>query len=134
MEWSEFVYLEAQREAQKERIWNFLQQILDGSSWSVYTDLSAEVTVTEKIDRLERRLRNEGRQKGLQEGLQQGEALMLLQLLRLKFGPLGSKVEKQVRSADTDLLLEWGTRILSVERLEDVLQSYEQQEKSGIPH
>lgn len=57
-----------------------------------------------------------------QEGRQEGEALMLLQLLRLKFGPLAAEVEDRVRSADADRLLEWAKRVLSADHLEDVFK------------
>jgi hypothetical protein len=77
-----------------------------------------ETMLAESIDRWNRELREEGRQEGRQEG----EALMLLQLLRLKFGPLESEVEEQVRSADVDQLLEWGKRVLSADLLEDVFK------------
>ena len=40
----------------------------------------------------------------------------------MKFGPLDAATEERVRSADADRLLEWGERILSAERLEDVLR------------
>jgi hypothetical protein len=68
--------------------------------------------LAENIDRWNRELREEGRQEGIQEG----EARMLLQLLRLKFG-------SGVHSAEADRLLEWGKRVLSAELLEDVFQS-----------
>jgi predicted transposase/invertase (TIGR01784 family) len=77
-----------------------------------------ETMLAESIDRWNRELREEGRQEGRQEG----EALMLLQLIRLKFGPLAPEVEKRVRSADADRLLEWGKRVLSADRLEDVFK------------
>ena len=74
--------------------------------------------LAESIDRWNRELREEG----VQEGLQKGEARMLLQLLRLKFGPLDSETEERVRSADADSLLEWGKRVLSTETLADVFR------------
>ncbi|MES1245057.1 MAG: Rpn family recombination-promoting nuclease/putative transposase [Acidobacteriota bacterium] len=76
-----------------------------------------ETMLAESIDRWNRELREEG----LQEGLQKGEARMLLQLLRMKFGRLEPEVEERVRSADADRLLEWGRRVLNAELLEDVL-------------
>jgi hypothetical protein len=57
-----------------------------------------------------------------QEGYREGEARMLLRQLRLKFGPLDSTLEEQVRSADADRLLEWGERVLDAELLEDVFR------------
>jgi predicted transposase/invertase (TIGR01784 family) len=71
----------------------------------------------DSIDRWTRETREEGRQEGRQEG----EARMLLRLLRLKFGSLAPEVEERVRSTDADRLLEWSERVLTAERLEDVL-------------
>jgi flagellar biosynthesis/type III secretory pathway protein FliH len=81
-----------------------------------------ETMLAESIDRWNRELREEGRLEGRQEGLQEGEARMLLQLLRLKFGPLESEVEERVRSAEADRLLEWGKRVLSAKTLTDVFR------------
>ena len=69
--------------------------------------------MVEKIDR-------EIWEKNFQPGVQEGEALVLLRLLRLKFGPLAPEAEERVRSADADRLLEWGDRVLTAERLQDV--------------
>lgn len=74
--------------------------------------------LAESIDRWNRELREEGRQEGRQEG----EALMLIQLLRLKFGPLAPEVEERVHSAGSDRLLGWGRRVLSAETLADVFK------------
>lgn len=62
----------------------------------------------------------EGRQKGIQEGRQAGEASLLLRLLERKFGRLNPQIRKRVRSADAESLLDWGERVLTAERLEDV--------------
>ena len=64
--------------------------------------------------------RQEGHQEGLQEGLQKGEANLLLRQLERKFGRLDSRTRKRVQSADAERLLDWGTRLLEAERLEDV--------------
>ena len=64
--------------------------------------------------------RQEGLQEGLQKGLQKGEANLLLGLLERKFGRLHLKTRKRVQSADTERLLDWGMRVLTAERLEDV--------------
>ena len=47
---------------------------------------------------------------------------MVLQLLRLKFGPLDPETEERVHSADADRLLGWSERILTAESLEDVFR------------
>jgi hypothetical protein len=70
--------------------------------------------LAESIDRWNRELQ--------EKSYREGEARMLLRQLRLKFGPLDAATEERVRSADADRLLEWGDRILSAERLEDLFQ------------
>jgi predicted transposase YdaD len=85
-----------------------------------------DTMLAEKIDRWNRELweraLHEGRQEGREEGRQEGEARILLQLLRLKFGTLEPEIEEQVRSADSDRLLEWSRRILNAESLRDVFR------------
>jgi hypothetical protein len=73
-----------------------------------------------RVEEWNRILREEGRQEGLQEGLQKGEATLLLRLLEQKFGRLDSRTRKRVQSAGAERLLDWGTRVLTAERLEDV--------------
>lgn len=77
-----------------------------------------ETMLAESIDRWNQELREKSREEGRQEG----EGRLVLRLLRLKFGPLESEVEERVRSADADRLLEWGERVLTAERLEDVFR------------
>jgi predicted transposase/invertase (TIGR01784 family) len=77
-----------------------------------------ETMLAEKIDRWNREIREEGREEGRQEG----EARLVLRLLRLKFGPLEPEHEERVRSADPDLLLVWGERVLTAESLQDVFR------------
>lgn len=62
----------------------------------------------------------EGLQKGIQEGRQKGEAALLLRQLERKFGQLDAKTRRRVQSADAERLLDWGERVLTAERLEDV--------------
>ncbi|HSG40550.1 MAG TPA: DUF4351 domain-containing protein [Thermoanaerobaculia bacterium] len=71
--------------------------------------------LAESIDRWNREIREEGRQEG--------EARVVLQLLRLKFGPLAPEIEERVSSADAERLLEWSGRILTAESLQDILRS-----------
>ncbi len=73
-----------------------------------------DTMLAESIDRWNREI--------LEKGRQEGEAQMMLRLLRLKFGPLEPAIEERVRSADTDLLLEWGERVLTAQSLEDVFR------------
>jgi predicted transposase YdaD len=93
-----------------------------------------ETMLAENIDRWNRQIREEGREEGRQagreegrqagreEGRQEGEALVVLRLLRLKFGPLAPEVEERVRSADADRLLEWSERVLTAERVQDLFR------------
>lgn len=73
-----------------------------------------ETMLAENIDRWNRELREEGRQEG--------EARLVLRQLRLKFGPLDPEIEKRVRSADPERVLEWGERVLTAENLQDVFR------------
>lgn len=51
---------------------------------------------------------------------EEGEAIFLLRLLEQKFGRIDPRTRKRVQSADAERLLDWGTRVLTAERLEDV--------------
>lgn len=61
-------------------------------------------------------------QAGREQGRQEGEFRVVLRLLRAKFGPLAPETEDRVRAAEEDRLLEWGERVLTAERLEDVFR------------
>ena len=65
--------------------------------------------------------RQEGRQQGRQEGRSEGQAELLLKQLRLRFGDLPAAVEPRVRAATSEELDRWAERVLSAERLDDVL-------------
>jgi hypothetical protein len=54
---------------------------------------------------------------------QEGEAALLLRLLEHKFGRLNPKTRRRVQSADAERLFDWGERLLTAERLEDVFGS-----------
>lgn len=69
-----------------------------------------------RVEEWNRILREEGRQEGRQEG----EAIFLLRLLEQKFGRIDPKTRTRVQSADAERLLDWGLRVLTAERLEDV--------------
>lgn len=64
--------------------------------------------------------RKEGWQEGRQEGRKEGEEALLVRQLERKFGPLDRATRARVHRADADRLLEWGERILTAERLEQV--------------
>ncbi|WP_295607031.1 Rpn family recombination-promoting nuclease/putative transposase [uncultured Lamprocystis sp.] len=69
--------------------------------------------------------REEGREEGLEEGLekgrQEGEAAMLQRLLTLKFGPPDAGVRQRIATADAATLLRWSERVLTAQRLGEVL-------------
>ena len=73
-----------------------------------------DTMLAESIDRWARERQEEGRQE---EG-----ALIVLRLLRFKFGPLSLEIEERVRSTDADRLLEWSERVLTAEQLQDVFR------------
>jgi len=70
-------------------------------------------------------------QQGLEQGLAQGEhigvrkgeARVLLNLLRLKFGTVSEAVGARIDQADADTLLRWSGRVLSAGSIEDVIGS-----------
>ena len=61
-----------------------------------------------------------GLERGREQGRREGESTMLLRLLERRFGAPDSRVRQRVQAADADRLLEWGERILTAERVEDV--------------
>ena len=64
----------------------------------------------------------QGMQKGLPQGLQQGEARLLARQLQLKFGTLRPDVLQRLAEADEPTLLAWSERLLTANRLDDVLR------------
>ena len=82
------------------------------------------VTSIERLGRQEGREegREAGREEGLEAGRQQGEALVLLRLITLKFGPPSEPVREQIATADSETLLRWSERILTAQTLDEVLQ------------
>jgi hypothetical protein len=60
-------------------------------------------------------------EQGLQQGLQRGEAQMLLRLLARKFGEVPEGVRRRIEGADAETLLVWSERVLTAERLEEVV-------------
>jgi len=53
--------------------------------------------------------------------MQQGEALVLERQLRLKFGTLPETVRRRIEQANEQILLDWFERILTADRLDEVL-------------
>jgi hypothetical protein len=71
----------------------------------------------------EKRGLERGRQEGRHEGRREGEARLLLGQLERKFGAVAPGVRTRVETADAELLLRWGERLLDAERLEEVFES-----------
>lgn len=63
-----------------------------------------------------------GLRQGRREGLQEGEAAMLRQLLELRFGELDETIRARVCRADSEILLQWGRRVLTAASLPDVFK------------
>jgi predicted transposase/invertase (TIGR01784 family) len=75
-----------------------------------------ETMLPDRIETLNRRVR----QQALQEGLQQGEAKALLHLLEKRFGSMGAGDRERISHADSELLLEWIVRAATAASLSDV--------------
>ncbi len=63
----------------------------------------------------------EGVEQGLEQGREQGERILLLRLLRKRFGELPASVVARVESAEVAVVERWSDRLLSSETLADVL-------------
>jgi len=64
--------------------------------------------------------KKEGKIEGKKEGKKEGLVKLILSLLEAKFGKISVADRKIVRGAETETLLEWGTRILTAESIDDV--------------
>ena len=62
----------------------------------------------------------EWKRQGVEKGRQEGEAILLLRMLELRFGPLSEGNRAKVRAADADTLLRWGERMLTAATAEEV--------------
>ncbi len=65
----------------------------------------------------------EGRREGRREGKHEGTANMLRQLLEHKFGSLEERIVRQLQVADDRQLQEWGKRILTAKKLNDIFDN-----------
>jgi flagellar biosynthesis/type III secretory pathway protein FliH len=63
----------------------------------------------------------QGLQQGLEQGMQRGEAQMLLRLLARKFGTVPEAIRQRIEGAEVETLLVWSERVLTAERLEEVV-------------
>jgi predicted transposase YdaD len=66
-----------------------------------YQEIYAEAR-EEGLQEGRREGRREGREEGRQEGLQEGEALVVLRLLRRRFGSLPHELEEAIRQLSSD--------------------------------
>jgi predicted transposase YdaD len=64
----------------------------------------------------------QGLEQGRQEGRKEGEAAILLRLIALKFGSPTEEVRARIEEADADTLLDWSTRILTADRVDDIFR------------
>ena len=79
-----------------------------------------KVMLDKRVEEWNHEILEKGRLLGLKEGRQEGEAALLLRLLERKFGRLEPQIRQRVQGADAERLLDWGERVLTAERLEDV--------------
>jgi len=68
--------------------------------------------------------RLEGEQLGEQRGRQSGKAALLLRLLERRFGVLPDWARDRVLAADTDMMEEWGLRVLDAASLDEVFAGH----------
>ncbi len=78
--------------------------------------------VTQRIERITQGWLAEGKKEGRKEGRREGELTMLRRQLERRFGELPPQVVERLERADVDLLLEWGDRVLTAARLDDVFR------------
>jgi len=67
--------------------------------------------------------KDEWKREGLEEGQKKGELNILLKLLELKFGPLSKEDKLKIQVADSETLLKWGERIITVNSLDEIFRS-----------
>ena len=101
-------YVETAGEAQPEELRHLMQQVGPDAEEACMT--TADM------------LRAEGEARGRAEGEARGRAEALLQLLALRFGPVPEDAETTIRTASTDRIEGWTTRVLTAESLDDVLR------------
>ena len=67
-----------------------------------------------------RESREEGFKEGIERGTRRGEATLLMRLADRKFGGLDESWRARIEAADAEQLLEWGERLLTARRPEDL--------------
>ncbi|BAC08224.1 DUF4351 domain-containing protein, partial [Thermosynechococcus vestitus] len=70
--------------------------------------------------------REEGLQEGLEQGLQQGEALVILRLLRRRFGSVPSELEERIQQLSAPQIEALAEALLDFRELEEVAAWLEQ--------
>ncbi|MEA3277390.1 MAG: hypothetical protein U9Q81_19335 [Pseudomonadota bacterium] len=63
----------------------------------------------------------QGMEQGEQLGVRKGEAKVLLTLLQLKFGDVPESVRAPIDEADAETLLQWSTRVLTANSVDEVI-------------
>ncbi len=104
----------------------FLPRRLPGVAIESMNDLhEVRSMLAERYETWTEQWQREGLEKGLKEGLkkgrQEGEAVVLQRLLTLKFGPPDASSQRRIATADADTLLRWSERVLTAQRLDEVL-------------
>lgn len=74
----------------------------------------------ENVKKWMREWEEKGFRAGVASGTQRGEADLLLRQADRKFGGLDATQRARIESADAEQLLEWGERLLTARRPEDL--------------
>ena len=76
--------------------------------------------LAERVVEWTKEWKEQGIEQGIEQGKKQGEAILLKRQLTRRFGDLPDWVEAQLESATTEILEQWGERILDAETLKEV--------------
>ena len=100
----------------------YLPRRLPGVAIDSMNDLhEVRTMLAERYETWTEQWKREGLEEGLEKGRQEGEAAMLQRLLTLKFGPPDAGVRQRIATADAATLLRWSERVLTAQRLGEVL-------------
>ncbi|MEM7582465.1 MAG: Rpn family recombination-promoting nuclease/putative transposase [Acidobacteriota bacterium] len=69
--------------------------------------------------------REEGLRLGAERGRLEGERSLFRRLLQTKFGSAGEAIDRRIDSADSDQLIDWSSRLLAAETIDDVFTGSE---------
>ena len=85
-----------------------------------------KMNLAQRMVQWERDFYKQGRIAGLElgreEGLLKGQALLLEQILTLRFGDLGANARKRLDKATPEQLQYWATRVLTAKKLTEVFR------------